>query len=280
MNCGGWADDGDDDDGYDGEAATQEAKAREVEMMRTAVTGAVQGATTSGNHTLEERLHSATVGAAQGAAVGAAQHAAAAVQNAAVAKAHNAAQGAAKLRSDVAKGAVTKLNYATKLTAQLTAALGRAPKPRVAPSAADPSALAGAKLKSEDVRALLSFGSLAAWSPSYLAICPQPHLRPLTRTIRYVLLQDVLHLRHLPELGGALRPADVEVLLQVLLVPYLRVPLLLRFFAEPTRTAALAHRELQRVRNARLFPASIPHLVPIAVCLTRTSGIGPRTRHL
>ena len=40
-------------------------------------------------------------------------------------------------------------------------------------------------------------------------------------------------------LAGALRAADAELLLQALLVPYLRLPLLLRFFAEPSRTVAL-----------------------------------------
>lgn len=39
----------------------------------------------------------------------------------------------------------------------------------------------------------------------------------------------------------------------MLLVPYLRVPMLLRFFAAPARTAALAQPELQRVVDAALF---------------------------
>ena len=82
------------------------------------------------------------------------------------------------------------------------------------PSSADPSNLAGERLESEE---------------------------------------DVLHVRHLPEFGGYLRASDAEVLLQSLLVPYLRVPLLLRFFAEPTRTMALAHAPLQRVLDAALF---------------------------
>ena len=100
------------------------------------------------------------------------------------------------------------------LLGKLAATLGRAPKPRLPPSAADPSALAGQPIVSED---------------------------------------DILHLRHLPEFGGALRPADVEVLLQSLLMPFLRVPLLLRFFAEPSRTAALAQRELQKTLDAAIF---------------------------
>ena len=49
-------------------------------------------------------------------------------------------------------------------------------KPRVAPSSADPSVLAGAQLTSEE---------------------------------------DVLYMRHLPDFGGALRAGDVEYMLQV-----------------------------------------------------------------
>jgi hypothetical protein len=64
---------------------------------------------------------------------------------------------------------------------------------------------------------------------------------------------DVLHLRHLPDWGGALRASDVEYLLQVLLSPYLRIPLLLRFFAEPLRTSALSRPELQQMLDAALF---------------------------
>ena len=113
-----------------------------------------------------------------------------------------------------------------------TLGIARAPIPRLPPSSADPSNLAGERLESEE---------------------------------------DVLHVRHLPEFGGYLRASDAEVLLQSLLVPYLRVPLLLRFFAEPTRTMALAHAPLQRVLDAALFepgewqpdePKALPALIP------------------
>ena len=110
--------------------------------------------------------------------------------------------------------------------------LGRAPRPRIPPSAADPSALAGVPLATED---------------------------------------DVLHLRHLPEFGGALRPGDVEALLQMLLCPYLRAPLVLRFFAQPSRTAALSHPELQRTLDAALFepgewqPPDKPKAAPLVI---------------
>ena len=88
------------------------------------------------------------------------------------------------------------------------------PKPRVQPSAADASVVAGAPLNTED---------------------------------------DVLHLRHLPDFGSALRASDAEYLLQVLLSPYLRIPLLLRFFADPIRTSALSRAELQQLLDAALF---------------------------
>ena len=70
---------------------------------------------------------------------------------------------------------------------------------------------------------------------------------------------------------SALGQHDAELLLQYLTVPYLRVPLLLRFFAEPTRTMALAHAPLQRVLDAALFepgewqpdePKALPALIP------------------
>ena len=67
-----------------------------------------------------------------------------------------------------------------RLQSQLASRLGRAPRPRVPPSAADPSHLAGTPLETED---------------------------------------DVLHLKHLPEFNGALRTSDVEVHLPARLVP-------------------------------------------------------------
>jgi hypothetical protein len=133
------------------------------------------------------------------------------------------------------------LKGTSKLGNMLAATLGRAAKPRLPPSAADPSTLAGQPVHSEE---------------------------------------DILHLRQLPEFGGALRPADVEVLLQSLLMPYLRVPLLLRFFAEPARTAALAHRELQRTLDAAIFepgewqPADAPKTLP-TVCSASPPPVSP-----
>jgi len=104
-------------------------------------------------------------------------------------------------------------------------------RPRLPPSSAEASVLAGAKVDTED---------------------------------------DVLHLRHLPDFGGALRASDVEYMLQALLAPYLRVPLLLRFFADPMRTSALAKPELQQMLDAALYEPGewhpdVPKVAPTTV---------------
>ena len=79
---------------------------------------------------------------------------------------------------------------------------------------------------------------------------------------------------------GKLPAADVEVLLQLLLAPYLRVPLLLRFFAQPSRTPALACVELRQMLDAALFEPGPwqpdePRQVP-----THIGGDGSRRDHL
>ena len=68
---------------------------------------------------------------------------------------------------------------------------------------------------------------------------------------------DVLYVRELPTFGGRLTPHEAELLLQYLTAPYLRVPLLLQFFAEPVRNAALAEPGLQRVVDACLFEPAL-----------------------
>jgi hypothetical protein len=134
--------------------------------------------------------------------------------------------------SEVGVKKPTKRAFGVPKMPKLQKMLGRAPRPRLPPSAADPSALVGQQLDTED---------------------------------------DVLHVRHLPDFRGNLRAADAELLLQALLHPYLRVPLVLRFFAEPSRTAALACTELQDVLDAALFepgawqpdtPKAMPTKIP------------------
>lgn len=67
--------------------------------------------------------------------------------------------------------------------------------------------------------------------------------------------EDVLHLRHLPEFDprNKLSPRNCELLLQYLLVPYMRIPLVLQFFADQMLLTSLASLELQSALDACLF---------------------------
>jgi hypothetical protein len=47
------------------------------------------------------------------------------------------------------------------------------------------------------------------------------------------VFQDVLHVKELPTFGGKLGPQAVELLATYLTAPYLRIPLVLNFFATP-----------------------------------------------
>ena len=87
-------------------------------------------------------------------------------------------------------------------------------KPRAPPSASDPSNLADHLIASED---------------------------------------DVLHIKHLPSFGGLLSSQNAELLLQYLTAPYLRVPLVLDFFASEMRLAALSSADVQACLDACLF---------------------------
>ena len=98
--------------------------------------------------------------------------------------------------------------------------LGLKEKPRAPPSSADPSALYKSEMGEE---------------------------------IRIETEEDVLHLKSLPSFDGALRPREAELLFQYLTVPYLRVPLLLRFFSQPSHVHALGSPKLQAALDAALF---------------------------
>ena len=65
--------------------------------------------------------------------------------------------------------------------------------------------------------------------------------------------EDVLHLADLPTFDGLLRPSESELLLTYLTAPYLRIPLVLRHFADPQRVRALGHAEIQGVLDACFF---------------------------
>ena len=61
----------------------------------------------------------------------------------------------------------------------------------------------------------------------------------------------------LPSFDGALRPREAELLLQYLTVPYLRVPLLLRFFAQPSHLHALGSAKLQALGSLSGSPSAL-----------------------
>jgi hypothetical protein len=86
--------------------------------------------------------------------------------------------------------------------------------PRAAPSMADPSFLLGKRITCED---------------------------------------DVLHVQKLPDFDGRVNSRSCELLLQYLTAPYLRLPLVLRFFAAPEMTTALANEQLQDMLDAVMF---------------------------
>lgn len=99
--------------------------------------------------------------------------------------------------------------------------LGLAEKPRAPPSAADPSALLQFELGSGELRVKRE--------------------------------EDVLHLKQLPSFDGALNDSEAELFMQYLTVPYLRVPLLMHFFAQPSHVHALGHPRLQAALDAAMF---------------------------
>lgn len=64
---------------------------------------------------------------------------------------------------------------------------------------------------------------------------------------------DVLFCRDLPMFDGRINERDSELLISYLTTPYLRIPLILQFFADETRIHALDHPTLQDVVDACLF---------------------------
>lgn len=64
---------------------------------------------------------------------------------------------------------------------------------------------------------------------------------------------DILHIRTLPDFDGTLGARDCELMLQYLLAPYMRIPLLLHFFSFENRLKALRNRQLQEVLDAAMF---------------------------
>uniref|UniRef100_A0A7S1J653 ubiquitinyl hydrolase 1 n=1 Tax=Eutreptiella gymnastica TaxID=73025 RepID=A0A7S1J653_9EUGL len=64
---------------------------------------------------------------------------------------------------------------------------------------------------------------------------------------------DLLHIKTLPDFDGVLSQRDSELLLSYLTVPYIRLPLVLAFFATADRIHTLRNPQLQDVLDAVLF---------------------------
>ncbi len=83
---------------------------------------------------------------------------------------------------------------------------------------------------------------------------------------------DILHIRTMPDFSGTLGASDVELLLQYLTAPYVRIPLVLNFFATESRLRSLRSPDVQGLLDATLFepghwqeeilkvyPSQVPH---------------------
>lgn len=64
---------------------------------------------------------------------------------------------------------------------------------------------------------------------------------------------DVLHIPDLPTFEGRLATRDSELLVSYLCAPYLRIPLVMRFFADKSRIQALGELQIQEIVDACLF---------------------------
>eukprot|EP00960_Hanusia_phi_P029240 747854-Hanusia_phi.AAC.2 len=82
--------------------------------------------------------------------------------------------------------------------------------------------------------------------------------------------EDVLHVRDLPTFGGKLSPTNAEILLSFLTVPYIRIPLVINFFASPENIRVLANAQMQEVLDSVMFEPSLwqprdVHVIPDVV---------------
>lgn len=68
---------------------------------------------------------------------------------------------------------------------------------------------------------------------------------------------DVLHLQELPDYGGNLGRRDSELLLQYLTASYVRIPLIMQFFASEANLHAVSSPPLQKVVMASVFEPGI-----------------------
>ena len=111
-------------------------------------------------------------------------------------------------------------------------------------------ALFGGKTKIERSR-------LSAADPTTVVnFCGEKFQNKRAKPVSVMTEDDVLHLdnKELPNFG-ILTPSDAEKFIQFLTVPYIRIPLILDFFAngDPSRLAALKTKSLQIIVDAALF---------------------------
>lgn len=64
---------------------------------------------------------------------------------------------------------------------------------------------------------------------------------------------DILHIATLPTFGDNLNQRDSELLISFLTVPYMRIPLILNFFATEDRIHTLQNETLLSLLNAVVF---------------------------
>jgi hypothetical protein len=88
----------------------------------------------------------------------------------------------------------------------------------------------------------------------YIHTCSRTYIHAICAQVRTE--DDVLHLSSLPDFGGNLGQRDSELLLSFLTVPYLRIPLIMNFFASDNRVQALKSRQLRdMLEHALVEPA-------------------------
>jgi len=78
--------------------------------------------------------------------------------------------------------------------------------------------------------------------------------------------EDVLHLPEVPTFDDLLKPSESELLLTYLTAPMIRLPLVMKLFAEPQRVRGLTHLDIQSILDAVLFepgPWAPPEMVEL-----------------
>jgi hypothetical protein len=65
--------------------------------------------------------------------------------------------------------------------------------------------------------------------------------------------EDILHIPELPSFGGKLTQANSELFISYLTVPYLRIPLVLNFFANAQNITALGELQIQNIIDSVVF---------------------------